>query len=100
MARPQASELFVRCLEREGVRRWFLANRARDRLSVYELEQTRESDFIALVMRTRARLEELYAGDVAAELKRAEKARIFAELRSATGLRRKSSHVASQSVPP
>lgn len=76
------NEAFAVAVEREGVRRWFLASGATDRLSAYELERSRETEFIVLVRRARDRLEALYAKALAPEYKRAEKARIFAELRS------------------
>lgn len=78
----ELSESFARVVEREGVRRWFIAAGRETEYRRY-LERVRaDSEFAGLIESSRRRLVELYAEPVGDALKRERKARVFEQLRA------------------
>jgi predicted aminopeptidase len=76
------SESFATAVEIEGVRRW-LADRGKpEEFAGYMERLKRREQFMALVLRYRKQLEVLYASTQSNDAKRADKARVFAELRT------------------
>jgi predicted aminopeptidase len=74
------NESFAVAVEEEGVRRW-MAKHATDReRAAYAELRARRAEFVQLVLRYRARLEALYREPLSDAEKRAEKARLFAEM--------------------
>ncbi|MDP1910605.1 MAG: aminopeptidase, partial [Hyphomicrobium sp.] len=76
------NESFAGAGENEGVRRWLRREGAPGQLQQYETIQNRRREFIALVLANRARLERLYAEDIAAGEMRSRKAAAFATMRA------------------
>jgi predicted aminopeptidase len=75
------SESFATAVEIEGVRRW-LADRGRpEGFAGYMEKLKRREQFMELVLRYRKQLETLYASTKSDDAKRAEKARVFDDLR-------------------
>ncbi|MGH8750412.1 MAG: aminopeptidase, partial [Burkholderiales bacterium] len=75
------NESFAAAVEQEGVRRWLDKNGNDAARAEFAAAQERKKGFIALVLRYRARLGELYATNASAQQKRADKTRIFNELK-------------------
>jgi len=76
------NEAFAVAVETTGVRKWLRAAGDTAGLRRYEADRKRRADFIALVLRTREELAQIYAGTGGAEKKRAEKAQAIETLRA------------------
>lgn len=85
------NEAFATAVEREGVKRWLLARGKTKAYDAYEAELDREAEFVALVERTRARLDALYheasrpsdSGDkIPDKSLREEKEQVFDDMRA------------------
>lgn len=75
------SESFAMTIELEGIRRWLRQTADDDAYARYEERLKRREEFVALVLKHRDRLEQLYDSGVTVEEKRAGKTQIFAEMR-------------------
>jgi predicted aminopeptidase len=75
------NESFATAVEEEGLRRWLLHEHKPEVFRKYRERKRRQARFIALVMRTRERLKDLYASPMNDEAKRAGKRGAFAELK-------------------
>ena len=76
------NESFATAVELEGVRRWLARTGTDAERAEFEAMQLRKRDFVALVERTRTRLEAIYAREIDPESKRSAKAAEFAHMRS------------------
>lgn len=79
------NESFATTVEIEGVRRWLEAHDGPGigaKLAAYEKSRSRRADFVALLMRYRQQLDELFRSDLADAEKRAAKAATYAALKS------------------
>lgn len=74
------NESFAVAVERAGVQAWFARGAPDADRRAYETLQARKREFVALVLRYRARAEALYAAPVPDAAKRAGKSRLFDEL--------------------
>jgi predicted aminopeptidase len=74
------NESFATAVEQEGVRRWLTDYGSAEGQAAFELMQERKQGFFDLIQRYRERLAALYASSLSDEQKRAEKARVLAEL--------------------
>lgn len=77
------NESFAMTVEREGVKRWLAQAQSDERYEPYLIQRKRRDEFVELILRTRERLQGLYATARADEEKRAAKVRVFADLRTA-----------------
>ncbi len=77
------NESFATTVELEGVSRWLARNGTAAQRAALEARQHRQSAFAQIVLNTRRSLETVYASDASDADKRASKARLFSELRSA-----------------
>lgn len=77
------NESFAMTVEREGVKRWLAQARADESYERYLVRRKRRDEFVELILRTRERLQQLYATTPSDEEKRSAKMRVFAELRTA-----------------
>lgn len=75
------NESFAVAVEEIGVERWMAKYGDDKTRATYEAYESRKRDFIALLMKHRKALEEVYARDVSDAEKRKEKATIFAALK-------------------
>ncbi len=75
------SESFATAVEIEGVRRWLTDRGKPEEFANYMERLKRREQFMGLVLRYRKQLETLYASTKSDDAKRAEKARIFDDLR-------------------
>jgi predicted aminopeptidase len=80
-ADTEFNESFAVVVEQEGLRRWLARENDPAQRDRYQRAQRMRADFQGLVLRTRQRLEALYASALAPDEKRREKERILAELR-------------------
>jgi predicted aminopeptidase len=80
------NEAFATTVEETGLERWLAQQGAPERMQQFRAEQADEEEFMVLLTRTRAQLQQLYASHLAREEKRARKAAVFntlvAELRA------------------
>jgi len=77
------NESFAVTVETEGVQRWVRAHGTPDMLAAFEQAQARKHDFLALIERTRARLDALYrSGETDRTRLALDKARAFATMRA------------------
>jgi predicted aminopeptidase len=76
------SEAFATVIEEFGTERWLMMHGAAADLERYRQRRRRGADFAALIAKQQARLREIYARDEAPEIKRAQKAEAFAELKA------------------
>lgn len=76
------NESFATVVELEGVKRWFRRSGNAKEAEAYRLKIQRREEFTALVLKHRARLQEIYASNLTDAEKRAAKTRVFEELRS------------------
>lgn len=83
------NESFAMTVEHEGVRRWLEHAGTNADYERYRLRRRLRDEFIELVMRTRERLQRLYAAPLPAEEKRAGKARAFAGLKAEYAARKR-----------
>lgn len=82
------NEAFATTVAFEGVRHWLKQGGRRNALEAFEAAQKHKDEFATLVLATRRKLQRLYASNRNAFEKRADKARIFRELKEAyTALR-------------
>lgn len=76
------NESFASTVEEAGLQRW-MAQRGDPRLSqAWATAKTRRQEFLALLWNTRQKLEATYAGDATPEIKRQQKAALFAALQA------------------
>jgi len=76
------NESFATAVEREGVRRWMAAHGDESTRSGYAEFAQRRGQFIALLLRYRQQLDDLYRGGAPIEEKRARKRQLFAALKA------------------
>ena len=76
------NESFATTVEIEGMRRWLAQGNDKAALENYLLDRTRQSGFVDLLLKYRARLEALFASPLPEEQMRAEKARHYNALRA------------------
>lgn len=76
------NESFAVTVEQEGVRRWLAREGSADERQKFEAFQSRRRDFIALILRHRARLEALYGMTLEPAQMRTRKAAAFGDLRA------------------
>lgn len=76
------NESFAVTVELEGVRRWLRKNGGADGFAGYEERLKRRDDFIALMLKYRDRLDNVYRSDATDAAKRDAKQRILGELRA------------------
>lgn len=76
------NESFATTVEIEGMRRWLAQDNDKAALENYLLDRTRQSAFVALLLKYRARLEALFASPLPEAQMRAEKARHYDALRA------------------
>jgi predicted aminopeptidase len=74
------NESFAATVEQAGVDRWLAQNGSERERAAYERLQNMRREFVALVLRHRAALEQYYRQDLPVEEKRLGKARRFAEM--------------------
>lgn len=74
------NEAFATALENEGVERWIAAQGDASLRATFESHRQRRAQFIALLLKHRARLEEIYTSEFEAHEKRRMKADVFAQL--------------------
>jgi predicted aminopeptidase len=77
------NESFATAVEREGVRRWIAQRGDPGLAETFAQSQRRRADFLALLLAHRSRLAEVYASGADAEVQRAGKRAVFADLQSA-----------------
>ena len=75
------NESYAVSVEEEGLRRWLASQHDLDLDRQFETGERYRATFRALVERTRAKLEKLYASDLSDEVKRAGKAEAFEAMR-------------------
>jgi predicted aminopeptidase len=75
------NESFAMTVQLEGMRRWLAQQQQGDSFASYYRTIQHDAEFVALVMRTRARLQDLYATKLSAPDMRRKKAAIFLQLR-------------------
>ncbi|HEU4622061.1 MAG TPA: aminopeptidase [Burkholderiaceae bacterium] len=75
------NESFATTVEQEGVKRWFAAHANAAQIAAYENLVARRTDFLALLMRTKNKLEAVYKSDLPDAQKRERKTELFAQLR-------------------
>jgi predicted aminopeptidase len=75
------NESFAATVEMEGVRRWLGQAGREDLLEAYNADCAREQEFVALVTRSRDRLQEVYLGDRSNAWKRQQKVELLEALR-------------------
>lgn len=74
------NESFATAVELEGVERWLAARGTAEQRAAFGQAQARRGEFLALLLRYRERLGDVYAQPVPEDAKRAGKARLLAEL--------------------
>lgn len=74
------NESFATAVEEEGVRRWLDRHGTPVERAAYETLRSRQSDFVALMLRHRGRLAAFYREPYEVHARRAGKARLLAEL--------------------
>ena len=77
----QFNEAFATSVEEAGLALWLEKNGDDSLRKLYAGREKRETDFLALLLNTRKKLEADYAGGATDDGKRARKAQIFSELR-------------------
>ena len=75
------NEAFATVVEVAGVRKWLAARGRPEDLAAYEASRRRQAEFVALLRRTRAALERLYASDLPPPEMRVAKNREFGRLK-------------------
>lgn len=75
------NESFAVAVEREGVRRWMRDHGSAAEYQAYRRDRERRRQFTHMVMRTRERLQRLYARDLPPALMRRQKAQVFEHMR-------------------
>lgn len=75
------NESFATAVEQEGIKRWFAHNGTVLEQSALSARQERETIFTDLIFKHRKQLQELFQSDISDVEKRAQKARIFDQLR-------------------
>lgn len=76
------NESFATAVEREGVRRWLNANGTEADRRAYREFARRRAEFVALLLKTRAQLEDNYASRASDEVKRERKRELLAAMRT------------------
>ncbi len=76
------NESFATVIELEGIKRWFQQSGNSKEAGAYMEKIKRREEFTALVLKHRARLQEIYALNLGDAEKRVMKARVFEELRN------------------
>lgn len=75
------NEAFATTVARQGVRRWLAQSGTPQARAALDQQQTRENEFVFLVLGARKRLERLYASSLQEAAMRVDKALIFEELK-------------------
>lgn len=75
------NESFATAVEREGVRRWLAANNAATEYHSFRERARHHEQFVALMMRYRERLNDLYGADIDDDRKRTSKQALLGALR-------------------
>lgn len=75
------NESFATTVEQEGMRRWLENNGTERERSAFRDAEQKKAAFVALILKYRLRLEELYRSGISDETKRTAKARAFEALR-------------------
>jgi len=75
------NESFATVVEEAGLERWLAARQREQDLTVWREQRERQSEFIALLLKTRARLRELYESMLPEDEKRSRKQYEFGELK-------------------
>jgi predicted aminopeptidase len=75
------NESFAKVVEREGVRRWLKKTSNQEDWAGYRLSEKRVEAFVALLLDTKATLEELYVQPLTIDEMRSVKRTVFAETR-------------------
>jgi predicted aminopeptidase len=76
------NESFATTVELEGVHRWLDYTKQPELFAGFERSRKRYGEFLALVMDTRAQLEEIYRSDASEDTKRVRKAHAFDRMRA------------------
>jgi predicted aminopeptidase len=76
------NESFATTVEIEGMRRWLVEDNDATAMDNYLRDRTRHAEFVALLMKFRARLEALYASPLSEDQMRTAKAHEFEALRA------------------
>lgn len=76
------NESFATTIEREGLRRWLLANNEPEILIIAEIDRHRQEDFVELITRFKNEFDRLYQEDLDAIMMRYEKQKLQMELSS------------------
>jgi len=74
------NESFAVTVEQAGVERWLVQSASKNDRAAYERLQRMKNEFVALILKYRATLEQYYGQDLPVEEKRLGKARRFAEM--------------------
>ena len=74
------NEAFAVAVEQEGLARWLKARGRESELTRYRRRRERQAESLGVVRRYRAELKSLYASGIAADVMRARKATVFAQL--------------------
>jgi predicted aminopeptidase len=74
------NESFAATVEQAGVERWLAQSGSNSDRAAYERLQRMRNEFVALILKYRATLEQYYGEDLPVEEKRVGKARLFAEM--------------------
>jgi predicted aminopeptidase len=75
------NESFATVVEEAGLERWLAARQSEQELVVWRAQRERQSDFIALLLKARAKLRELYQSALPVDEKRSRKQYEFGELK-------------------
>lgn len=78
------NESFASTLEQIGVERWFQRQHLPEAFAAYQQQQAHKTAFIALLLKFRERLQQLYASELPPAAKRQAKAAMIKELRETT----------------
>jgi predicted aminopeptidase len=76
------NESFATTVEIEGMRRWLAQGNNAAAMDKYQRDLTRQTEFVTLLLESRARLEGLYASSLTEDQMRTAKARVFDTLRA------------------
>jgi len=75
------NESFATVVEETGLERWLAARQRAQELAVWQEQRERQAEFIALLLRTRNKLSELYDSTLPDDEKRSRKEYVFGELK-------------------
>jgi predicted aminopeptidase len=75
------NESFAMSVQLEGMQRWLVYRQQAGSFNEYYRDIQRDEEFVVLIMRTRQRLQQLYASSIPAAQMREQKSRLFLQLR-------------------